>query len=295
MTRNEKLLAYIDVDRDQGLEIGALCNPIVPESCVGISYVDHLDTDGLRKKYETDPHVDVQKIVPVRYVWGGGPLVDIVGAERFDYVIASHVLEHAPDLIGWLQYIAQILRPGGVLALAVPDMRYTFDCQRSLTTMADLLQAYLERYHRPSIRQVLDHFINKVEVPEQCSIAALWEDPTRRANVSRSHPFLLKDLGSQGVQKHFDAIQAGEYIDSHCSVFTPLSFVDLMAGLALLDMAHFTVKSFHPTLPNEHEFLIVLEKLSDEVALHFSREDRQNYVLDRLPKIPRIPKTAAQR
>ena len=72
--------------------------------------------------------------------------------------------------------------------------------------------------------------------------------------------------------------------------FTPESFVDLMSGLALLDMAHFTVKSFHPTVPYEHEFLTVLEKLPDEVALHFSREDRQNYVLDRLPKLPKLPK-----
>jgi SAM-dependent methyltransferase len=284
MTRNEKLLAHIDVDLHTGLEIGALCSPVVPASCVGISYVDHLNTEGLRKKYATDPHVDVEKIVPVRYVWNGGPLVDIVGAEQFDYVIASHVLEHAPDLIGWLQYISQILKPGGVLALAVPDMRYTFDCRRNLTTMADLLQAYFEQYRRPSIRQVLDHFIHKVEVPEQCLISDLWDDPLRSAKIPRSHPLLLQELGEQGLRKHFDSIQAGEYIDTHCSVLTPESFVKLMSQMAVLDMAYFTVKSFHPTLPNEHEFLMVLEKLPDEVTLSYSRENRQNYVVDRLPR-----------
>lgn len=284
MTRNGKLLAHIDIDRHYGLEIGALCRPVVPASCAGISYVDHLNTDGLRKKYETDPHVDVEKIVSVRYVWGGGPLVDIVGAEKFDYVIASHVLEHAPDLIGWLQYIAQVLKPGGVLALAVPDMRYTFDCQRNLTTIADLLQAFFEQYRRPSLRQALDHFIHKVEVPEQCSVSELWEDPVRRLEVPRSHPLLLQELGEQGVQKHFDAIQAGEYIDTHCSVVTPESLVNLMSQMTLLDMACFTIKSFHPTLPNEQEFLLTLEKLPDEVTSSYSRENRQNYVLDRLPK-----------
>ena len=285
MTRNEKLLAHIDIDHHNGIEIGALCRPVVPVSCVGISYVDHLNTEGLRKKYETDPHVDIEQIVPVRYVWSGGPLVDIVGAEQFDYVIASHVLEHAPDLIGWLQYIAQVLRAGGVLALALPDMRYTFDCQRNLTTIADLLQAYFERYRRPSIGQVLDHFIHKVEVPEQCPIADLWDDPTRSAKVPRSHPFLLHELGEQGVRKHFDSIQAGEYIDTHCSVLTPESFVNLVSQMASLDMACFTVKSFHATLPNEQEFLVILEKLPDEVTRNYSRENRQNYVLDRLPKI----------
>ncbi len=284
MTRNGKLLAHIDIDHHNGLEIGALCRPVVPVGCVGISYVDHLNTEGLRKKYETDPHVDVEQIVPVRYVWSGGPLVDVVGAERFDYVVASHVLEHAPDLIGWLQYIAQVLRPGGILALAVPDMRYSFDCRRNLTTMADLLQAYFERYRRPSIRQVLDHFIHKVEVPEQCPVSDLWDDPARRGNVPLSRPLLLQELGEQGLRKHFDAIQAGEYIDTHCSVLTPESFVNLMSQMAMLDMACFTVKSFHPTLPNEQEFLLALEKLPDDVACSYSRENRQNYVLDRLPK-----------
>lgn len=285
MTRNEKLLADIDINHHIGLEIGALCSPVVPASCVGISYVDHLNTEGLRKKYETDPHVDVEKIVPVRYVWGGGPLVDIVSAKQFDYVIAAHVLEHVPDLIGWLKYIAQVLRPGGILALVVPDMRYTFDCQRNLTTMADLLEAYFEEYRRPSIRQVLDHFIHKVEVPEQCPISSLWEHPTRRDEVPRSHPILLQALGEQGLRNHFDSIQAGEYIDTHCSVLTPKSLVNLMSQMASLDMAHFTVKSFYPTPPNEQEFLMILEKLPDEVTRHYSRADRQKYVLDRLPKM----------
>ena len=57
-----------------------------------------------------------------------------------------------------------------------------------------------------------------------------------------------------------------------------------MSQMTLLDMACFTIKSFHPTLPNEQEFLLTLEKLPDEVTSSYSRENRQNYVLDRLPK-----------
>lgn len=196
----------------------------------------------------------------MHYVWSGEPLVDIVGSAKFDYVIASHVLEHAPDLIGWLQYIAEVLHPGGILALAIPDMRYTFDCQRNPTTIADALQAYLEQYRRPCIRQVLDHFVHKVEVPEQCSISSLWDEPLRRVHVARSHPLLLQELGLHGIRKHFDAIQAGEYIDTHCSVFTPDSFCNLMSQIAALNATNFKIKRFFPTLPNEQEFLVTLEK-----------------------------------
>jgi SAM-dependent methyltransferase len=285
MTRNEKLLAHISLDQSEGLEIGALCDPVVPRDCSGISYVDHLDTAGLRKKYEKDPHVDIERIVPVRYVWTGGPLVDVVGSKRFDYVVASHVAEHVPDLIGWFKHIAQVLRAGGLLALAVPDMRYTFDCQRNLTTIADLLQAYFEQYRCPSIRQVLDHFLHKVEVPEQCSVASLWEDATRAASVQRSRPFLLQELGEAGLRRHFDAIRAGEYIDTHCTVVTPASFIRLLAQLATLDLSFFTVKSFHPTLPNEQDFVVVLEKLPDSVASQSSPAERQRFVLERFPAV----------
>ena len=32
------------------------------------------------------------------------------------------MIEHVPDLIGWLLEVAELLRPGGVLDLFVPDV-----------------------------------------------------------------------------------------------------------------------------------------------------------------------------
>lgn len=283
MTRNEVLLAHIDVNRHDGLEIGALCNPVVPPDCPRICFADHLDTAGLREKYRTDPHVDIDRIVPVRFVWSHGALIEHVGEQRFDYVVAAHVVEHVPDLLGWLKHIAEVLRPGGLLALAVPDMRYTFDCQRRTTAIADLLQAYFEKYTRPTIRQVLDHFLFKVDVPEQCPVASLWEDPSLAARAPRSHPGLLSELGEVGLRKHFDAIQSGQYIDTHCSVFTPDSFIGLLYDIACMDMSCFAVRSFHPTLPGSQEFQICLEKLPEDIAGSQDRTKRMQYITDRLP------------
>lgn len=282
-TRHHKLLAGIDIRASAGLEIGALCDPVVPRDCAGISYVDHLDSAGLRKKYEHDPHVDIDRIVPVRYVWSGGSLAQIVGEKRFDYVVGSHVVEHVPDLTSWFKHIAEVLMPGGLLALAVPDMRYTFDCQRNLTTIADLMDAYFEQYQQPSIRQVLDHFVHNVQVPEQCSVSALWQDPARAAHVPRSRPFLLEELGESGLRKHFDSIRGGEYIDAHCTVVTPKSFLQLLAQLAALDLCFFSVKHFEPTLPNEQEFFVTLERLPDAVAASRSSVERRQFILQRLP------------
>ena len=285
MNRTRRLLEHVDIHAGDGLEIGALDSPVVPPQHPGISYVDHLDTPGLRQKYAQDPHVDVGRIVAVRYVWDGSSLAELVGARRFAYVIGSHVAEHVPDLIGWLQQVRQVLAPGGVLALVVPDQRYTFDCQRRLTTIAELVEAHFLEYRRPSIRQVLDHFVHKVDVPEQCTIAQLWEDPARAAQVPRSHPQLLWELGATGLRKHFDAIQRGEYIDSHCSVFTPASFVELLSQMAALDMCGFTVKHLSPTLPGEQDFLVLLERLPEAIAASPDPALRRQFVLERLPVV----------
>jgi len=130
MDRKHYLLARIDPATQHGLEIGALCRPVISPAAGHIEYVDRLSTEALREKYAADPNVDVSQIVPVSYVLGASTLPEAVGDARFDYVIASHVIEHVPDPIGWFREIAAVLKPGGVLALAIPDKRWTFDCRR---------------------------------------------------------------------------------------------------------------------------------------------------------------------
>ncbi|TPQ27237.1 hypothetical protein C2U70_30885 [Bradyrhizobium guangdongense] len=46
-------------------------------------------------------------------------------SERFDVITAHHVLEHAPDPIETLQTMKQLLAPGGVVWIEVPNAGYT--------------------------------------------------------------------------------------------------------------------------------------------------------------------------
>lgn len=48
------------------------------------------------------------------------------GAESFDKVLLSEVLEHIDDDIGALKAIHRLLKPGGLLAISVPHARYPF-------------------------------------------------------------------------------------------------------------------------------------------------------------------------
>lgn len=97
------MLAGIDLAKAHCIEIGALCRPIVPPDTARVFYVDHLDTAGLREKYRNDPNVDIDNIVHVGGVWGGNTLAEAAApVVPADFIVASHVIEHVPDLIGWL-------------------------------------------------------------------------------------------------------------------------------------------------------------------------------------------------
>jgi hypothetical protein len=59
VTRRERFLRGIDLHRARGLEIGALCWPVLTREDCDIRYLDHLSTEALKRKYADDPHVDV--------------------------------------------------------------------------------------------------------------------------------------------------------------------------------------------------------------------------------------------
>ena len=157
--RKAQIVGSIDLATAKGLELGPLVNPVVPRGSGDIRYLDHVDTDALRARYSTHVGFDVDAIVPIDYAIGDGTISDAVGADApFDYVVASHVIEHVPDLVRWLDDIRSVLRADGVLSLAIPDHRCCFDALRSPTVVADIVHAHLTGAEVPTPRQVFDHY-----------------------------------------------------------------------------------------------------------------------------------------
>jgi SAM-dependent methyltransferase len=95
-------------------------------------------------------------VVDADFIVGEGSFLDAVGGQRFDYAVASHVIEHIPDMIGWLWEVWSVLRDGAVLSLAVPHADHIFDAPRRRTSFADLLEPYFDRATRPSSRHIVD-------------------------------------------------------------------------------------------------------------------------------------------
>ena len=59
----------------------------------------------------------------------------------YDWIVASHLVEHTPDLIGFLNDCDSLLKENGVLSLAIPDQRYCFDYFRPLTGIGHVIDA----------------------------------------------------------------------------------------------------------------------------------------------------------
>lgn len=225
LDRKAKTLFAID-RRGRGLEIGASYSPMAPRSAgFAVEVVDHATTAELREKYRNDPNVDVSRIEEVDHVWRGEPLDELLGGRRYDWIIASHVVEHIPDLISFFRQCVALLAPGGTLSLVIPDKRYCFDFFRWPSTTGDFLQAFVEGRRRHPAGVVFDHFAQLVTRGS----AVTWN-----AETSDDFRFFYKLDDAKAIFER--ARDDDQYIDVHCWRFTPASFRLLVTELRLLGL-----------------------------------------------------------
>jgi predicted SAM-dependent methyltransferase len=212
------MLGSVDPSRLVGLEFGPLMSPLVRKSEGTVFYIDHDTTDNIRAKYAADPNVDCKKIVPIDFVYRES-LAASVDGKKFDYIVASHVFEHVPNPIGWLNECAACLKPGGHLGLAIPDKRLTFDHTRPLTELSDWVGAFIEHRKQPSPASVFE--------------AAMAHNTNNR--MSNRWPV---DHAIESVSR---------YIDVHCTICTAESFTSLILESRGLKLQPFDIEAiFEP-------------------------------------------------
>jgi len=114
-----------------GLEIGALHHPLPVPDGVRVKYVDRMPEVELRRHY---PELGHETFVPIDIVDNGETLAKVVDASQ-DFVIANHFLEHCEDPISTLRTFFRVLKPGGVIYLAIPEKTCTFDRGRPVTAL----------------------------------------------------------------------------------------------------------------------------------------------------------------
>jgi SAM-dependent methyltransferase len=225
-----------------------------------------MSTKDLKQKYRDEPVV-TEDIVEVDYVLKDNMSAS-VGGKKFDYIVASHVIEHIDDIVGWLKDIESVLKPGGILSLVIPDKRFTFDITRDESRPSEIIGAYIDGYKRPLASMVYDHLSQYVA---DVSSERAWLDP-------RSYQNAGKRWTNQEAYDLALESKKGLFVDTHCYVFTPRSFLEVLKELTKIGLIGFEVEYFLETQLNELEFYVSLKKVSTK------KIDKQK-ALKKIPKL----------
>jgi predicted SAM-dependent methyltransferase len=258
----------------RGLEIGPSYSPIVPKrSGANIETIDYLDAEGLRTKYAGNPIVDIGNIEEVDYVVKDGNIARAVGKTNcYDYILASHVIEHVPDLIGFLVACQNLLKASGTLILAIPDKRCCFDVFQPLSSTGSILQAHFDSATQPSLGTVFDDLAYNGTRNDAIGWSIQSTDELRFFHEFPAATKIFREIK-----------ESPTYHDVHVWRFVPSSFRLIIKDLAELGEILLKEKTFHDTVGIEF-FLTLSQKASgcnvDRITLakRMILEQRENPV-----------------
>lgn len=176
----------------EGIEIGALHSPLEVSSDTTVRYLDRMPVNQLKQQY---PELSEYKLVEVDIVDDGETVASVL--DSVDFVIANHIIEHCQNPIFSIENWLRVLKPNGILYMAVPDKRYTFDCERPVTSLKHLIRDYTEG-------------------PEW-SMTSHFEEWAR----------LVKKVSEHNVAAHAKALAEFNY-SIHFHVWTQVEFLELL-------------------------------------------------------------------
>lgn len=238
MSRKELALRHIDSE-GKGIEIGPCYDPIAPK-CEGfrVHVIDHMTRDQLLEKYgDQRENVDLDRIEEVDFVWRGEGYAELTGAPRsYDWIIASHVIEHTPDLIGFINNCDGVLKEDGVLSLVIPDKRFCFDHFRPLTGISSVIDSHLADATIHTTGTIVEFYLNVVA---NAGVIA-WDEAAPPAYTFVHTPEEAR--GWLGRSR-----EEVSYQDTHSWCFVPASFRLMIQDLNDLGLISLREVDFIPT------------------------------------------------
>jgi hypothetical protein len=245
--RKDIILQHIDKN-GCGLEIGPSHNPIAPKKeGYKVQIVDYMNREQLIDKFK-DHNVNVEKIKEVDFVWQGQSYAELIGEKNYyDWIIASHVIEHTPDLIGFLLDCSSILKDDGMISLAIPDKRNCFDHYRPITGISKIIDSHIQGnlIHTPGI--VAEYFLNIVSIDGVIT----WDS-------SYTGPYNFIHSLDDAINGMKLVINSKSYLDVHAWCFVPHSFRLIIHDLFSLGLIPLKEVDFVSTIG--FEFYITLSR-----------------------------------
>ncbi|MGX5804451.1 methyltransferase domain-containing protein [Bradyrhizobium sp. Arg314] len=240
----------------RGIEIAPYFNPFLDKSQYNVVYTDYVSTEELRAKAASNPGAVSRAVPEIDFVWKPGcRLKECMGDnnESFDFAVASHVVEHVPNTIGWLNDILEVMKVGAKLALMVPNRMDSFDFYRRETTVSDLIGTFVERRDIPTPSQVFDFMSRSVE--DTGLRPKTFGEGYEFDSVKRSY------TDDDALRTTISTYSNHAYLDVHCTVWTDQSFVKAFRHIASLGVMNVDVSDAVKTAPSE--FIVHLTKLGE--------------------------------
>ena len=194
--RKKMALRYL---RGAGIEIGALQHPLELAPGVIVRYLDTVSREENIRRY---PHLDPSRIVVTDLMDDGFAPTSLPPASQ-EFIIANHLLEHAPNPLQVLLNWNRLLKRGGILFLTLPDGSRNFDRGRRITPLEHLVEDFelvksgdLEQFARNN----REHYREFVEI----SIPNLNRMRGRRPMTpERQREYLEELVAQQSTDPHF--------------------------------------------------------------------------------------------
>ena len=244
------------------LEVAPYFNPALPKAAGNtVLIVDVFDTETLRARALLDPNIPddrISEIEEVDIVGDASGIGELMASHaltgKVSFIVSSHNFEHLPNPIRFLRGVQDALKPGGILSMAIPDFRATFDHFRSPTRLVDWLEAYHNHHAQPTSNSIFDLATNAAEFPIGTTLAgsADWRtfDP-QKTRLSGN----LRDAYEDWTAAR---TEIRDYVDTHVSVISDLHFrlmVEDLRHLGLIDLEILEITNNHG-----HEFFAHLRR-----------------------------------
>jgi SAM-dependent methyltransferase len=171
-----------------GIEFGAATVPtFLPDNCK-VEYADFFQKgEGCNERFEGE-------FVNVKYNTSLDEMKDI-NNNSLDFIINCHVIEHVPQTLLALELCYNKLKSGGILFMAIPHMKYTFDALRPLTSIDHFIEDYNNYIKERDILHLVDYleYTNEYKAKKEGSIP----------EKSNLYPLLLTFIKGGKVDIHY--------------------------------------------------------------------------------------------
>ncbi len=221
-----KGLSHKYIKKGSGIEIGATYLPLEVIADVKVTYVDIMSKENLLK---TDPNLKGKEVTHVDVLDDAEKLIKF-GNNSQDFIIANHLVEHVMNPIQAIASFLRVLKTEGIIFMAVPEMRVTFDKHRPLTPISHLIEVF----EKKEDDQWFEHYI-------ECAIF-LGKKPKNKAKKT------AKELIDSKLSIHYHTFQPRSF----------LSIIDYMRRLGYpIEICEIVEQS-----EGTNEFIVVMKKLS---------------------------------